>query len=60
VAAIARRLGATIPQVVFRFAFAVGMVALTGTSDRTHMQQDLAALDLAVTESDMVALERIR
>ncbi|MGH2822093.1 MAG: aldo/keto reductase family protein, partial [Thermoleophilaceae bacterium] len=50
---IARRLGATIPQVVFRFAFAVGMVALTGTSDRTHMQQDLAAVDLAVTESDV-------
>ena len=59
-AAIARRLGATIPQVVFRFAFAVGMVALTGTSDRTHMQQDLAAIDLAVTESDVAALERLR
>jgi diketogulonate reductase-like aldo/keto reductase len=60
VAAIARRLGATIPQVVFRFAFAVGMVALTGTSDRTHMQEDLAALDLAITESDVAALERLR
>ena len=59
-AAIARRLGATIPQVVFRFAFAVGMVALTGTSDRIHMQQDLAALDLAITESDVAALERLR
>ncbi len=59
-AAIARRLGATIPQVVFRFAFAVGMVALTGTSDRSHMQQDLAAVDLAVTESDVATLERLR
>lgn len=59
-AAIARRLGATIPQVVFRFAFAAGMVALTGTSDRTHMQQDLAAVDLAITESDVAALERLR
>jgi diketogulonate reductase-like aldo/keto reductase len=59
-AAIARRLGATIPQVVFRFAFAVGMVVLTGTSDRTHMQQDLAALDLALTEPDVAALERLR
>ena len=47
-------------QVVFRFAFAVGMVALTGTSDRTHMQQDLAAIDLAITESDVAALERLR
>lgn len=60
VAAIARRLGATIPQVVFRFALAIGMVALTGTSDRTHMQQDLAAVDLALTESDVAALERLR
>ena len=59
-AAIARRLGATIPQVVFRFAFAVGMVALTGTSDRTHMQQDLAAIDLVITDSDVAALERLR
>jgi diketogulonate reductase-like aldo/keto reductase len=59
-AAIARRLGATIPQVVFRFVFAVGMVALTGTSDRTHMQQDLAAIDLAITESDVAVLERVR
>jgi diketogulonate reductase-like aldo/keto reductase len=59
-AAIARRLGATIPQVVFRFAFAVGMVALTGTSDRTHMQQDLAAVDLVISESDVAALERLR
>lgn len=60
VATIARRLGATIPQVMFRFAFAVGMVALTGTSDRTHMQEDLAAIDLALTESDVTALERLR
>ena len=34
---------------------AVGMVALTGTSDRTHMQQDRAAIDLAITESDVAA-----
>ena len=60
VAAIARRLGATIPQVVFRFALTVGMVALTGTSDPTHMQQDLAAIDLPITESDVAALERLR
>jgi hypothetical protein len=36
------------------------MVALTGTSDRTHMQQDLAAFDLALTEPDVAALERLR
>jgi hypothetical protein len=36
------------------------MVALTGTSDRTHMQQDLAAVDVAIIESDVAALERLR
>ena len=34
VTAVARRLGATVPQVVFRFANALGMIALTGTSSR--------------------------
>jgi diketogulonate reductase-like aldo/keto reductase len=58
-AAIARRLGATVAQVVFGFAVAAGMLPLTGTSSRTHMDQDLAALDLALTEADVAAIERI-
>src|SRR5947208_714007 len=33
---IAARHGRTIPQIVFRFAFAVGMLPLTGTSDAEH------------------------
>ncbi len=56
---IARRLGATVPQVVFAFAVAVGMLPLTGTSNRTHMDQDLAALDLALGEADAAAIGRI-
>ena len=39
---IAARHQATPAQVVFRFAQAVGMLPLTGTTDAAHMREDLA------------------
>lgn len=59
-AAIAARLGATAAQVVFAFALRVGMMPLTGTSSRVHLDQDLAALALAdrLTADDVAAIER--
>jgi diketogulonate reductase-like aldo/keto reductase len=59
VAAIARRLGATVPQVVFAFARALGMAALTGTTSPEHMAQDLASQDLQLTEQEVLTVERI-
>jgi diketogulonate reductase-like aldo/keto reductase len=59
VAAIARRLRATVPQVVFRFANAVGMVALTGTSSVEHMRDDLAATELELDPADVATIEGI-
>lgn len=56
---IANRWGATVPQVVFRFALAVGMTPLTGTTDPRHMAEDLAAPALALTDADVAALEAI-
>jgi aryl-alcohol dehydrogenase-like predicted oxidoreductase len=35
------------------------MVPLTGTSDRGHMAEDLAALDLALEPRDVARIERI-
>ena len=58
-ARIARRAGATVAQVVFGFALAVGMIPLTGSSDRRHLDEDLAALDLALDEADVAAILRI-
>jgi diketogulonate reductase-like aldo/keto reductase len=58
VRAIATRVGATEAQVVFRFAAAVGMLPLTGTSSAEHMREDLAALDLELTADDVRAVER--
>ena len=59
VAGIAARSGATPPQVVFRFAQAVGMLPLTGTSDPAHMAQDLASRHLTLTAEEVRAIESL-
>jgi diketogulonate reductase-like aldo/keto reductase len=56
---IAARLRTTQAQVVFRFALAVGMLPLTGTTDDGHMRQDLASRDLALSADDVSAIERL-
>ena len=58
-AAIASRVRATVPQVIFRFALAVGICPLTGTSDAAHMTQDLASETLALTPDEIAAIERL-
>lgn len=59
VVALAARLGATVPQLVFRFAMEVGMMPLTGTTDAAHMAEDLAAHRLALAPEDAAMLERL-
>jgi diketogulonate reductase-like aldo/keto reductase len=56
---IAARERATPAQVVFRFALAVGMLPLTGTSNTEHMTQDLASGDLSLSTDDVRAIERL-
>jgi diketogulonate reductase-like aldo/keto reductase len=56
---IANRIGATVPQVLFRFAGAIGMLPLTGTSDRAHMREDLASAALELGPDDIDAIERL-
>lgn len=57
--AMAHRLGATVPQVVFRHALLRGIVVLTGTTSRQHMAEDLAAPGLALTDADLATLDGI-
>jgi diketogulonate reductase-like aldo/keto reductase len=59
VAGLAARGKVTPAQVVFRFARAVGMLPLTGTSDAEHMKQDLASRDLALSADEVRALESL-
>ena len=56
VTTIAARLGATVAQVVFRFAQRVGMLPLTGTSNRVHMREDLASADFELLPPDVAAI----
>ena len=57
--AIARRLGAGLAQVVFRFAIQVGMLPLTGTTNPQHMKEDLEAEQLTLKAEDMQVIETI-
>jgi diketogulonate reductase-like aldo/keto reductase len=59
VARIATRLGATAAQIVFRFALAVGMLPLTGTTDAEHMEQDLASRELSLSDEEVRAIESL-
>jgi diketogulonate reductase-like aldo/keto reductase len=56
---VARRLGATVPQLVFRFALALGILPLTGTRDATHMQEDLACTSFVLEAEDVERIERV-
>jgi diketogulonate reductase-like aldo/keto reductase len=53
---IARRLGATSAQIIFRFAMQIGMLPLTGTTSQQHMREDLEAerLELSTEELDLI------
>jgi diketogulonate reductase-like aldo/keto reductase len=59
VAGIAARGPATAAQVVFRFALAVGMLPLTGTTSAEHMKQDLASPALALSADEVRAIESL-
>ena len=59
VAGIAARSKVTPAQIVFRFAQAVGMLPLTGTSDAEHMRQDLASRALALSDDEVRAIESL-
>jgi len=59
VEAIAKRLGATGEQVVFRFAHQVGMTPLTGTTSPEHMKQDLESSKLVLTSDEVERIENL-
>jgi diketogulonate reductase-like aldo/keto reductase len=56
-AGIAARAHATPAQVIFRFAQAIGMLPLTGTSNADHMKQDLASHDVDMSSEEVRAIE---
>lgn len=57
--AIAKRLGASPAQVVFRFAMQIGMLPLTGTTSEQHMKEDLQAEQLALLPEEIQLIDTI-
>ena len=57
--AIAKRLGASPAQVVFRFAMQIGMLPLTGTTSEQHMKEDLQAEKLALLPEEIQLIDTI-
>lgn len=55
--AIAKRYGRSPAQVVFRFAVQLGMLPLTGTSNKAHMQADLEVDAFSLSETEMESIE---
>jgi len=55
--ALAAQMKATPAQVVFAFARSVGMLPLTGTSNATHMKEDLESLNLTLPPEVVKAIE---
>jgi diketogulonate reductase-like aldo/keto reductase len=57
--AIAKRLGATAAQIIFRFAQQIGMLPLTGTTSEQHMKEDLQAEQLTLSVEEIQRIETI-
>lgn len=57
--AIARRLGAGVAQVIFRFAMQIGMLPLTGTTSQQHMKEDLQAEQFTLSADEVQRIETI-
>lgn len=59
IAQIAKRHGRTINQIVFRFAFDVGMIALTGTTNAKHMREDLDVANFQLNSEEIERIEKL-
>lgn len=55
---LAAKLHTTSTQIIFKFAMQIGILPLTGTTDPTHMKEDLA-LDFNLTDEDIKFIENI-
>lgn len=59
IAAIAQRLQVTTPQLIFRFASQIGILPLTGTTDRQHMKEDLEIEKICLSAADIQTIHSI-
>ncbi len=58
-ARIAKHYGRTVNQIVFRFSLDVGMLPLTGTTNRDHMREDLEISDFRLEPDHLKIIEHL-
>ena len=56
---IAKRLGTTPAQIIFRFAMQIGMLPLTGTTSQQHMKEDLQAEQFSLSTEELQRIETV-
>ncbi|MBN9226377.1 MULTISPECIES: aldo/keto reductase family protein [Legionella] len=56
---LAKQYKKTIPQIIFRFALQIGMLPLTGTSNKQHMQEDLDVDSFELSLDSLKLIEEI-
>jgi diketogulonate reductase-like aldo/keto reductase len=54
---LARRHQKTVSQIVFRFALDAGIIPLTGTTSRVHMQADLDVFKFSLSPGEVARIE---
>ena len=59
VLSIARELGKTPEQIVFRFSMQAGMTPLTGTTSEQHMKEDLQAVEFELKNDNVQLIAAI-
>ncbi|MBM10214.1 MAG: xylose reductase [Magnetovibrio sp.] len=59
IAQIAKRYRKSKGQIIFRFAIDIGMVALIGTTNITHMREDLDVLDFRLKPNELKTIMRL-
>jgi len=57
--AIAQRLNVGPAQIIFRFAQQIGMIPLTGTTNKRHMKEDLQIEGIELTNEEVLLIEKI-
>ncbi|HEY9678774.1 MAG TPA: aldo/keto reductase [Drouetiella sp.] len=57
---LAKKYNTGVAQIVFRFAMQVGMLPLTGTTKRHHMEEDLTCESFTLEPSEVQLIESLR
>jgi len=55
--ALSEKYKKTPEQIIFRFAYQIGMIPLTGTTDKQHMKEDLNIFDMELTSDEVMNIE---